>query len=159
MADRGKYCHFEFTEIASCIEKPGTRVRIQCEVLKSKWKVSGQTALSSYCRFRYLLSLVPNGFYWIFFMQGQHLKFFVWSNINSQLDATIKNFIDNYNHLNMFRAIISPILRSTSCGIKHRRCWLLVTKIKSRQHRRCFIPQAVLLRTGEIIPRNMLSWS
>jgi len=34
-------------------------------------------------------------------------------NINSQLDATITNFIDNYNQLNMFRAIISPILRST----------------------------------------------
>ena len=35
------------------------------------------------------------------------------NNINSQLDATITNFIDNYNQLNMFRAIISPILRST----------------------------------------------
>jgi len=34
-------------------------------------------------------------------------------NIYSQLDATITNFIDNYNQLNMFRAIISPILRST----------------------------------------------
>jgi hypothetical protein len=33
-----------------------------------------------------------------------------YSNINSQLDATIKNFIDNYDQLNMFRAIISPIL-------------------------------------------------
>ena len=36
-----------------------------------------------------------------------------YKNINSQLDATIANFIDNYNQLNMFRAIISPILRST----------------------------------------------
>ena len=35
-----------------------------------------------------------------------------YNNINSQLDATITNFIDNYNQLNMFRAIISPILRS-----------------------------------------------
>jgi len=35
------------------------------------------------------------------------------NNINSQLDATITNFIDNYNQLNIFRAIISPILRST----------------------------------------------
>ena len=35
------------------------------------------------------------------------------SNINSQLYATITNFIDNYNQLNMFRAIISPILGST----------------------------------------------
>ena len=34
-----------------------------------------------------------------------------YSNINSQLDATITNFIDNYNQLNMFRAIISPIIR------------------------------------------------
>ena len=36
-----------------------------------------------------------------------------YNNINSQLDATITNFIDNYNQLKMFRAIISPILRST----------------------------------------------
>jgi len=35
------------------------------------------------------------------------------SNINSQLDATITNFIDNYNQLSMFQAIISPILRNT----------------------------------------------
>jgi len=34
------------------------------------------------------------------------------NNINSQLDVTITNFIDNFNQLNMFRAIISPILRS-----------------------------------------------
>jgi len=34
-------------------------------------------------------------------------------NINSQLDAKITHFIDNYNQLNMFRATISPILRST----------------------------------------------
>jgi len=34
-------------------------------------------------------------------------------NINSQLDATIKHFIHNYNQLNTFLAIISPILRST----------------------------------------------
>jgi len=44
---------------------------------------------------------------------------FVWrcitnkNNMNSQLNATITNFIDNYNQLNMFRAIISPILMST----------------------------------------------
>jgi len=36
-----------------------------------------------------------------------------YNNINSQLDATITNFIYNYNQFNMFRAIISPILRST----------------------------------------------
>jgi len=35
------------------------------------------------------------------------------NNINSQIDAKITNFIDNYNQLNMFRAIISSILRST----------------------------------------------
>ena len=35
------------------------------------------------------------------------------NNINNQLDATITNFIDNYNQLDMFRAIISPILWST----------------------------------------------
>jgi len=35
------------------------------------------------------------------------------NNINSQLDTTIANCIDNYNQLKMFRAIISPILRST----------------------------------------------
>jgi len=28
-------------------------------------------------------------------------------------DATITNYIDNYNQINMFRAIISPILRNT----------------------------------------------
>jgi len=30
-----------------------------------------------------------------------------YNNVNSQLDATITNFIDNYNQLNMFRATIS----------------------------------------------------
>ena len=45
-----------------------------------------------------------------------------YNDIKSQLDATVTNFIDNYNQLNMFRAIISSIL--------------------SRQHRRCIIPQA-----------------
>jgi hypothetical protein len=36
-----------------------------------------------------------------------------YNNINYQIDAKITNFIDNYNQLNMFRAIISPIHRST----------------------------------------------
>jgi len=31
----------------------------------------------------------------------------------SKLDVTITDFIDNYNQLNMFRAIFSPILRNT----------------------------------------------
>jgi len=35
------------------------------------------------------------------------------NNTNSQLEAITTNIIDNYNKLNMFRAIISPILRST----------------------------------------------
>jgi len=35
-----------------------------------------------------------------------------YSIINSQLDASITNFIDNYKQLNMFRVIISPIRRS-----------------------------------------------
>ena len=36
-----------------------------------------------------------------------------YNNINNQLDAKITYLIDNYNRLNMFRAIISPILRTT----------------------------------------------
>ena len=36
-----------------------------------------------------------------------------YNNTNDRLDETITNFVDNYNQLNMFRAIISPILRST----------------------------------------------
>jgi len=35
------------------------------------------------------------------------------NNINNQPDETITNFIDNYNQLNMFQAIISPLVRST----------------------------------------------
>ena len=45
-----------------------------------------------------------------------------YSNISSQLDATITDFIDNYYQLDMFRAIISPILRS------NRLCLQLVVK-------------------------------
>jgi hypothetical protein len=48
-------------------------------------------------------------------------------------------FINNSNQLNMFRAIISPILRST------RLCLQLVVyctdNAAGRQHRRCIIPQ------------------
>jgi hypothetical protein len=39
--------------------------------------------------------------------------FLEYDNIKSQLYATVTNFIYNYNQLDMFRAIISPILRST----------------------------------------------
>jgi len=35
-----------------------------------------------------------------------------YNNINSQLDADNNNFINNFKQLNMFRAKISPILRS-----------------------------------------------
>ena len=35
------------------------------------------------------------------------------NNINRQLGATTIIFINNFNQLNMFRPIISPILRST----------------------------------------------
>ena len=38
---------------------------------------------------------------------------FYYSNINGQLDAKITSVIDNYNQLNMFRAIISPTLRNS----------------------------------------------
>ena len=65
----------------------------------------------------------------------------------------------------MFRAIILPIFRSTrlcvtACGIMHPRCCRPAT---GRQHRGCIIPQAVthslvLLKMGEIIAWNMLSW-
>jgi len=54
-----------------------------------------------------------------------------YNNINSQLDATITDFIVNYNQLNMFRVIISPILRSTRLCLQlvvwctgNAACWL-----------------------------------
>ena len=61
------------------------------------------------------------------------LRFFFWvvtpffelticHNINSQLDATITDFIDNYNQLNMFRAIISPILTNTRLAVLFGTC-------------------------------------
>ena len=52
----------------------------------------------------------------IFIIALQHIGimyFQKYKNINSQIDGKITHFIDNYNQLNMFRAIISPILRST----------------------------------------------
>ena len=52
-----------------------------------------------------------------------------------------KRFINDFNQLNMFRVIISPILRST------RLCLQLVIQCTndaaSWQHRWCIIPQAV----------------
>ena len=56
-----------------------------------------------------------------------------YNNINSQLVATITNFIDNYHQLNMFRAA-SSVHYTTSC--KH---------------------SLVLLNMGETVARNMLS--
>jgi len=50
-------------------------------------------------------------------------------------------FVNNSNQLNMFRAIISPILRSP------RLCLQLVVQCTDdaagRQHHRCSVPQAV----------------
>ena len=62
----------------------------------------------------------------------------LYNKINSQLDATIIIFINNFNQLNMFRAILSSILWCTKGALKFHR--MLLT---SRQHRRCFILQAV----------------
>jgi len=73
------------------------------------------------------------------------------SNKNSQLDATITDFIDNYNQLNMFRVIISPIFRSI------RLCLQLVVKCTDdaacRQHRRCIIIMIIII----IIIINLLT--
>jgi hypothetical protein len=49
--------------------------------------------------------------------QEEPFKHIVFNNINSQLYATITDFIDNYNQLNMFRATISPTLRSLCLGL------------------------------------------
>jgi len=38
---------------------------------------------------------------------------YFYNNINNQTDATIMLFINNLNQFNMFRAMISPIIRST----------------------------------------------
>jgi len=45
-----------------------------------------------------------------------------YNNTNKQIDATTMVFINNPNHLNTFRAMISPILRST------RLCFQLVVQ-------------------------------
>jgi len=113
------------------------------------------------CRSTYSRTFHPDGhkLYWT-------LLYF---NINSQLDATITNSIDNYNHLNMFRAIISPIFRSirlfSACGIMHWRCCLLVTPHPCHKQAASLVyyttsckHNLVLLRMGEIIARNILSW-
>jgi hypothetical protein len=68
--------------------------------------------------------------------------------------------VNNSNHLNMFRGMISLIFRSTrlftTCGIMQPRCcrpaisWVHYTT--SCKH------SLVILKMGEIIPRNMLRW-
>jgi len=55
----------------------------------------------------------PQNKIWKSLIPASSTLVFLINNINSQLGATITTFIDNYNQLNMFRAIISPILRST----------------------------------------------
>jgi len=106
-------------------------------ILNSKWKQFRglDETLPNACRISSWFDVCVTMHYW-------------YNNINSQLDATITNFIDNYNQLNMFWAIISPILRSTGL------CLQLVYNapvilpagdkdVTSRQHRQCVIPQAV----------------
>jgi len=56
-------------------------------------------------------------------------------------------FISNFDQLNMFWAIISPILRSTNC----------VFKAGSVHYTTNCKHSLVFLRMGEIIGRNMLS--
>ena len=84
------------------------------------------------------------------------------NNVNSQLDATITDFIDNFNQLDMFRAVISPILRSTRLRLQlavkctgdaacHQQAASSVHYTTSCKH------SLVLLRMGEITARNMLS--
>ena len=68
------------------------------------------------------------------------VRYFPYNNSNSQIDTTITNFIDNYNQLNMFRAIVSPILRNNGL------CLQLMVQCTGdaaiTQHRRCIVPQS-----------------
>jgi len=71
-------------------------------------------------------------------------------------------FINNFNQLNTFRAIISSILRNTTVftafGIMHRRCYRLVYQpVASSVHYTTSCKHSLVLRIGEIIARNMLS--
>jgi len=63
--------------------------------------------------------------------------------MNSRLDATKIIFNANYNQLNMFRAIISTILRST--------------RLPAGSTAGALYHILVLLRMVEIMARNMLS--
>ena len=86
-----------------------------------------------------------------------------YNNINSQIDKKITNFIDNYNQLNMFRAIISPILRNSRLCLQLVLWWNDDTACRRQQvassvyYTKSCKHSLVLLRIGEIIARNMLS--
>ena len=64
------------------------------------------------------------------------------NNIDNQLDATI-TFINNSDQLNMFRAIISPILRSTRLCLQFVVQAPMMLPAGGRQHRGCIIQQVV----------------
>jgi len=64
-------------------------------------------------------------------------------------------FINKFNQLNMFRAIISPILRSTRLCLQ---LWYNApTVLPAGSIIGALYHSLVLLRLGEIIARNMLS--
>ena len=91
-----------------------------------------------------------------------------YNNINSQLDGDNNNFINNFYQLNMFRAIISPILRITrlclqlvvQCTDDATCCWPAghLQAASSVFYTTSCKHSLVILRMGEIIARNMLSW-
>jgi len=73
--------------------------------LGRKWSGRGKSALTNCIYVRHFLLRIRLG-----------LKFD--NNIESQIDATITNIIDNFNQLNMFRTIISPVFRSIRLCLK-----------------------------------------
>jgi len=78
-----------------------------------------------------------------------YIPTYIYYNINNQLDAIIIIIIIIFfNQLNMFRAIISPILRSTRLWYNAAPLVHYTTRCKH---------SLVLLRMDEIIARNMLS--
>jgi len=80
-----------------------------------------------------------------------------------------QQFINDFNQLNIFRAIISPILRSTNCvySLSYNVSTMLpagdvdevenLIHVTGRQHTISCKHSLVLLRMGEIIALNMLS--
>jgi len=89
-------------------------------------------------------------------------------NINSQLDTTIIILLITSISSTCFGRQLRPSSGALDCvySLWYKAPTMLsadhLILVTSRQHRRCFIPQAVnslvLLRMGEIIARNMLSW-